>query len=305
MEVRVEGVPAPPRDIPRHRQRLQPPPDPLHEVLLERIGARVDRLYDEVDGTFPNHHPDPTVDAYVVDLQQRVVDTGAELGIGLDGDCDRIGAVAPTGRLVRGDQLTAVFAREQLERTPGARILYDVKSSRALEEDIRAHGGVPFMWKTGHSHAKRKMKEEGIPFGGEMSGHLFFFDDYWGFDDAIYAACKLCEIVSKSHSSLADIVGSLADYPSTPEVRIETTEERKWKIVKEAKETFEPRYDTVDIDGVRISFDEGWALLRASNTQPVIVLRAEGNSEAGLTAIERRMEEFLGARGIDEIPWDG
>jgi phosphomannomutase/phosphoglucomutase len=273
--------------------------------LLERIGARVDRLYDEVDGTFPNHHPDPTVDAYVVDLQQRVVDTGAELGIGLDGDCDRIGAVAPTGRLVRGDQLTAVFAREQLERTPGARILYDVKSSRALEEDIRAHGGVPFMWKTGHSHAKRKMKEEGIPFGGEMSGHLFFFDDYWGFDDAIYAACKLCEIVSKSHSSLADIVGSLADYPSTPEVRIETTEERKWKIVKEAKETFEPRYDTVDIDGVRISFDEGWALLRASNTQPVIVLRAEGNSEAGLTAIERRMEEFLGARGIDEIPWDG
>ena len=161
------------------------------------------------------------------------------------------------------------------------------------------------MWKTGHSHAKLKMKQEGIPFGGEMSGHLFFFDDYWGFDDAIYAACKLCEIVSKSESSLGEIVGSLADYPSTPEVRIETTEDRKWKIVKEAKETFGARYDTVDIDGVRISFDEGWALLRASNTQPVIVLRAEGNNESGLAAIKGRMEEFLAKHGIEEIPWGG
>ena len=273
--------------------------------LLERIGVRVDRLYDEVDGTFPNHHPDPTVDAYVVDLRKRVVEIGAEMGIGLDGDCDRIGAVDATGRLVRGDQLTAVFAREQLERTPGARILYDVKSSRALEEDIRAHGGEPFMWKTGHSHAKRKMKAEGIPFGGEMSGHLFFFDGYWGFDDAIFAACRLCEIVSRSESSLAEIVGSLASYPSTPEVRIETTEDRKWKLVEEARETFGARYETVDIDGVRITFDEGWALLRASNTQPVVVLRAEGNSESGLAAIKGRMEEFLASRGIAEIPWDG
>ena len=273
--------------------------------LLERVGAQVDRLYDEVDGTFPNHHPDPTVDAYVVALRQRVIETSVELGIGLDGDCDRIGSVDGTGRLVRGDQLTAVFARHQLERTPGARILYDVKSSRALEEDIRVHGGVPFMWKTGHSHAKRKMKEEGIPFGGEMSGHLFFFDDYWGFDDAIFAACKLCEILSCSDTSLAAMVDSLKSYSSTPEVRIETTEERKWELVKEAKKWFGARYDTVDIDGVRITFDKGWALLRASNTQPVVVLRAEGESESDLAAIKTQIESFLGSRGIEEIPWNG
>jgi phosphomannomutase/phosphoglucomutase len=272
--------------------------------LLQRVGARVDRLHDDVDGTFPSHHPDPTVDAYVVDLRRRVVEIDVEVGIGLDGDCDRIGAVDETGRLIRGDQLTAIFARDQLRRTPGVRILYDVKSSRALEEDIRAHGGVPFMWKTGHSHAKRKMKEEGIPFGGEMSGHLFFFDDYWGFDDAIFAACKLCEILSRSEMSLAAMIDSLNSYSSTPEVRIETTEERKWELVREAKEWFGERYDTVDIDGVRITFEKGWALLRASNTQPVVVLRAEGQSESDLTAIKLEIERFLSARGIAEIPWN-
>lgn len=272
--------------------------------LLERVGARVDRIYDEVDGTFPSHHPDPTVDAYVVDLRRRVVEVGAELGLGLDGDCDRVGAVDETGRLVRGDQLTAIFARDQLRRTPGARILYDVKSSRALEEDIRAHGGVPFMWKTGHSHAKRKMKEEGIPFGGEMSGHLFFFDDYWGFDDAIFAACKLCEIVSRSDTSLATMVGSLKSYASTPEIRIDTTEDRKWELVREAKAWFGDRYETVDIDGVRISFENGWALLRASNTQPVVVLRAEGKTEDDLANITAKLARFLSSHGVAEIPWN-
>ena len=273
--------------------------------LLERIGTRVDRIYDEVDGTFPNHHPDPTVDAYVVDLRNRVVESGVEVGIGLDGDCDRIGAVDENGRLIRGDQLTAIFARDQLERTPGERILFDVKSSRALEEDIRAHGGVPFMWKTGHSHAKLKMKQEGIPFGGEMSGHLFFFHDYWGFDDAIFAACKLCEILSHSKESLAQMVDSLNNYPSTPEVRLETTEEKKWALVKEAKEWFDPRYPTVDIDGVRIAFDHGWALLRASNTQPVVVLRAEGETEADLAAIKQEIGAFLASQGVGEVPWNG
>lgn len=272
--------------------------------LLERVGARVDRIYDEVDGTFPGHHPDPTVDAYVVDLRRRVVEIGVELGLGLDGDCDRVGAVDETGRLVRGDQLTAIFARDQLRRTPGARILYDVKSSRALEEDIRAHGGVPFMWKTGHSHAKRKMKEEGIPFGGEMSGHLFFFDDYWGFDDAIFAACKLCEILSRTGTSLATMVDSLKSYSSTPEIRIDTTEERKWELVREAKEWFGDRYDTVDIDGVRIRFENGWALLRASNTQPVVVLRAEGETDSDLASITAELESFLSSRGVAEIPWN-
>jgi len=273
--------------------------------LLERVGAEVDRLFDEVDGTFPNHHPDPTVDAYVTDLRERVVEIGAELGIGLDGDCDRIGAVDETGRLVRGDQLTAVFARDQLRRTPGERILFDVKSSLALEEDIRAHGGVPLMWKTGHSLAKQKMKAEAIPFGGEMSGHLFFFHEYWGFDDAIFAACRLCEILSRSDESLAAMVDSLKQYHSTPEVRIETTEERKWDIVRAAQEHFGARYPVVDIDGVRVSFERGWALLRASNTQPVIVLRAEGETDADLESIQGEIEAFLRSQGIAGVPWSG
>lgn len=273
--------------------------------LLERIGAEVDCLFCEVDGTFPNHHPDPTVDAYVEDLRARVVETGADLGIGLDGDCDRIGAVDGTGRLIRGDQLTAIFARDQLERTPGARILFDVKSSKALAEDIEAHGGEPFMWKTGHSLAKQKMKEEGIPFGGEMSGHLFFFHDYFGFDDAIYAAARLCEIVAESDRTLAEMVDSLKQYASTPEIRVDTTEERKWALVGEAKRHFGARYDTVDIDGVRVEFPNGWALLRASNTQPVVVLRAEGETEQDLEEITGELADFLEERGITEVPWWG
>jgi phosphomannomutase/phosphoglucomutase len=258
----------------------------------------VDRLYDDVDGTFPNHHPDPTIDKYVKDLRNRVVETKAELGIGLDGDCDRIGAVDETGRLVRGDQLTAIFARDQLRRTPGERILFDVKSSLALEEDIRAHGGVPVMWKTGHSLAKAKMHEDGIPFGGEMSGHLFFFHDYFGFDDAIYAACRLCEIVAGGES-LAAMVDSLKHYVSTPEIRIDTTEETKWEVVKKAKEHFAERYEIVDIDGVRVTFPRGWALLRASNTQPVLVARAEGETDEALAKVTDELESFLHAHGID------
>lgn len=267
--------------------------------LLERVGATVDRLYDEVDGTFPNHHPDPTVDEYARDLQRRVVDTRADLGIGLDGDCDRIGAVDERGRLIRGDQLTAILARWQLAKTPGEPILFDVKSSLALEEDIRAHGGVPVMWKTGHSLAKQKMHEDHIPFGGEMSGHLFFFDDYYGFDDAIFGACRLCEIVAAGGLPLGAMIDSLRAYVSTPEVRIDSTEEAKWRIVQKAKDHFAGRYPTVDIDGVRVRFPRGWALLRASNTQPVIVARAEGETEEDLAGIIGEIESFLHEQGVE------
>lgn len=273
--------------------------------LLERVGAEVDCLYCEVDGTFPNHHPDPTVDAFIVDLKKRVASTEAELGIGLDGDCDRIGAIDENGRTIRGDQLTAIFAREQLVRTPGERILFDVKSSRALIEDIEAHGGIPVMWKTGHSLAKKKMHADGIPFGGEMSGHLFFFHDYFGFDDAIYAACKLCEIVSRSDRSLAEAVDILSDYPSTPEVRVDTTEEKKWEIVSAATRHFGDRYETIDIDGVRVQFPNGWALLRASNTQPVVVVRVEGDDESALEEIKDELSVFLSSQGVDSMNWAG
>ncbi|MFN2383973.1 MAG: phosphomannomutase/phosphoglucomutase [Gemmatimonadota bacterium] len=271
--------------------------------LLERVGATVDRLYDTVDGTFPNHHPDPTVDAYVADLKSRVIEIGADLGIGLDGDCDRIGAVDHTGRLIRGDQLTAIFARAQLERTPGATILFDVKSSRALEEDIRAHGGTPLMWKTGHSLAKQKMLADSIPFGGEMSGHLFFFDDYFGFDDAIYAACRLCAIIAGAGESLAAMVDTLHQYAATPEIRVDTTEEKKWALVDAARAHFGARYETVNLDGVRITFPAGWALLRASNTQPVVVVRAEGETVDDLERITAELQAFLSTEGISDVSW--
>lgn len=273
--------------------------------LLERLGVTVDRINCEVDGTFPNHHPDPTVDRNVTQLIERVVETGADVGIGLDGDCDRIGAVDHTGRLIRGDQLTAIFAREQLVRTPGETILFDVKSSRALSEDIVKHGGEPLMWKTGHSLAKKKMVEDDIVFGGEMSGHLFFFHDYWGFDDAIFAAARLCEILSKSDATLAEMVDSLGRYASTPEVRIETTEEKKWEVVEDAVEYFGDRYDIVSIDGVRVTFPAGWALLRTSNTQPVVVARAEAASEAELDGIVAALETFLARHGIENVDWKG
>jgi phosphomannomutase/phosphoglucomutase len=272
--------------------------------LLERVGAVVDPLYCTVDGTFPNHHPDPTVDENIVVMKERVRSGGGELGIGLDGDCDRIGAVDENGRTVRGDQLTAIFARYQLERTPGERILFDVKSSRALDEDIRAHGGKPIMWKTGHSLMKKKMLEDDIVFGGEMSGHLFFFHDYWGFDDAIFAACRLCEIVSRSDRTLGEMVDTLHDYASTPEVRVETSEDGKWELVEAARKRFGERYDTLDIDGVRITFPHGWALLRASNTQPVVVLRAEGENRDALDSIKGELEGFLATQGVDDIPWE-
>ena len=200
--------------------------------------------------------------------------------------------------------MTAIFARYQLERTPGERILFDVKSSRALEEDIRAHGGEPIMWKTGHSLMKKKMLEDDIVFGGEMSGHLFFFHDYWGFDDAIFAACRLCEIVSKSDRALGEMVDTLHHYASTPEVRVETTEDGKWELVKAARRFFGERFDTLDIDGVRIAFPNGWALLRASNTQPVVVLRAEGENGNALDSIKGELEGFLATQGVDDIPWE-
>lgn len=273
--------------------------------LMRRVGIEVDCLFCEVDGTFPNHHPDPTVEANVTDLIARVVETGADAGVGLDGDCDRIAAVDGTGRLVRGDQLTAIFAREQLRRTPGETILFDVKSSRALAEDIEAHGGRPLMWKTGHSLAKRKMLDDGIVFGGEMSGHLFFFHDYFGFDDAIYGACMLGEILSKSDHSLAEMVDSLNAYASTPEVRIETTEDKKWSIVEDAVAWFGERYETTDIDGVRVTFPTGWALLRTSNTQPVVVARAEGADETELDGILTVLDEFLARHGISGVGWRG
>lgn len=272
--------------------------------LLEQVGCDVTAINDHVDGTFPSHHPDPTVDENLEQLIERVREKGAAAGFAFDGDCDRLGAVDDTGRIVRGDQLTALLARDQLQRTPGAKIAFDVKCSRALAEDIRAHGGEPVMWKTGHSLLKRKIREDNIPFGGEMSGHLFFNYDYFGFDDAIYAACLLAQFLSRSQKSFSQLVGELPAYVSTPELRLETTEERKWTVVADAKRRFASRGEVNEVDGIRVDLPEGWFLLRTSNTQPVVVLRIEARDHDALERLQSEVGAFLREQGMSGLPWE-
>jgi phosphomannomutase/phosphoglucomutase len=272
-------------------------------TLLTQLGCDVVALNDHVDGTFPAHHPDPTVDAYLEELIARVRREGAAAGFALDGDCDRLGAVDENGRIVRGDQLVALLARDQLRQTPGAAILFDVKCSRALVEDIRAHGGRPVMWKTGHSLLKRKMWEDNVPFGGEMSGHLFFNYGYFGFDDAIYAAARLAQLLSAASKSFAALVDELPAYVSTPELRLDTTEERKWAIVEAARRRFAERGEVNTVDGIRVDLPEGWFLLRTSNTQPVVVLRVEARDRDALERLQGEVGEFLREQGVF-APWE-
>jgi len=254
--------------------------------LFTDLGCEVIPLYCEIDGNFPNHLPDPTVAKYVVDLIAKVKETGADLGIGYDGDADRIGAIDSQGRIVPGDRLVAIFAREALKRESGRPIVFDIKCSQGLAEDIEAHGGVPIMWKTGHSNSKSKMKETGAPVAGELSGHIFFADDFYGYDDAIYASTKLVGIVANGDESLAEIADSIPSYVSTPEIRVDVTnDEDKFRVVKELVDYFKKDYDVIDIDGVRIQFGDGWALVRASNTQPVVGMRFEAKNEARLKEI--------------------
>ncbi|MCC7430267.1 phosphomannomutase/phosphoglucomutase [bacterium] len=251
--------------------------------LLRKIGAEVIELFCEVDGNFPNHHPDPTVEHNLQDLIAKVKETNADLGIGYDGDCDRIGAITNKGNVIWGDQLLAIFARDVLSRNPKQEIVFDVKCSQGLIEDIETHGGKPSMWKTGHSLLKNRMKEIHGLIAGEMSGHIFFGENYFGFDDAVYASCKLLEIVSKTNQTSDEILKSIPYYNSTPEIRAECeNDEVKFQIVKQAMNYFTKKYKTIDIDGVRILFDEGWGLIRASNTQPVIVLRFEAKTKENL-----------------------
>lgn len=256
--------------------------------LFKRIGADAEMLFCEPDGRFPNHHPDPTVLEYIQDLVAKVKESGAELGIGFDGDADRIGVVDEKGNIVYGDKLTLIFAREVLQRKPGSTIIFDVKCSQALEEVITADGGHPLMWKTGHSLAKIKMQETGAPMGGEMSGHIFFSDNFWGYDDAIYCAVRLLALLSRDKRPLSHYLEGIPDYPSTPEIRAEcASDEEKFRIAKEAADYFKKNYEVIDVDGVRIKFGDGWGLVRASNTQPVIVLRFEAHTEARLQEIKK------------------
>ncbi len=266
--------------------------------LLERIGARVVPLYCESDGSFPNHHPDPTVDENLMDLIELVRESDAELGVALDGDADRIGAVDEQGRIVRGDYLLLIYALDALKRSPGEQVIFDVKCSQVLQDELSKANGRPIMWKTGHSLIKNKMKETGARIAGEMSGHMFFSDDYYGFDDALYAACRLVDIVARSGGPLSLSLQGIPRFESTPEIRIDCPDDRKFDVVARAIQHFSGRYDVLDVDGARLQLPDSWALIRASNTQPVIVLRFEASSEEQLSALQEEIRIWLEGEGL-------
>jgi phosphomannomutase / phosphoglucomutase len=260
--------------------------------LFEELGLKPTILFEEPDGRFPNHHPDPTVEKNLKWLAEAVRKEGAAVGIGFDGDADRIGVVDHTGKMLYGDELMVLVSRSILAEKKGAKIIGDVKCSDRLYDDIKKHGGQPIMWKTGHSLIKEKIKVEKAPFGGEMSGHIFFADRNYGYDDALYAGLRVCEILAKSGKNIQQLMEGLAPSFNTPEIRIDTTEEKKVQIVEKLKIQFSggKDYTTNLIDGVRISFQDGWALARASNTQPVLVLRFESWTKEGLDRIQSQIE---------------
>ena len=261
--------------------------------LMKRLGLETIELYTEMDGRFPNHHPDPTVEENMRDLIAAVKKNHAEIGIAYDGDADRVGAVDENGRIVWGDELMVAFSRAILKERPGATIIGDVKCSKRMYDDIAKNGGRPIMWKTGHSLIKSKLKEEQAALAGEMSGHMFFADRYFGFDDAIYASFRILEIVSREGRGLAAILGDLPKSHFTPEIRLDCSDDRKFEVVRRAADFFRKNYEVIEIDGVRVNFADGWGLVRASNTQPALVMRFEANSEARLGEIRALFENKL------------
>lgn len=264
--------------------------------LWEDLGCEVIQLYCEPDGRFPNHLPDPTVPKYVVDLQKLVLENSADMGIGYDGDSDRLGVIDDKGRIIFADRLIALFSRNVLEKIPGATIVFDVKCSQALPEFVEKYGGKPLMYKTGHSLLKAKMKEEKSPFAGEMSGHIFFGDNFFGFDDGIYASGRLLEIVASSGKKLSELADEIPYFTSTPEIRVDCADDEKFEVVDDLVKSFKKEYDVIDIDGARVLFGDGWGLVRASNTQPVLVLRFEAKTDLRLkeiiTIFKNKLKEY-------------
>ncbi|MGE5604061.1 MAG: phosphomannomutase/phosphoglucomutase [Bacteroidota bacterium] len=261
--------------------------------LYQSLGWEVIDLFSEPDGNFPNHHPDPTLPENLVQLTAKVKETRSDLGISLDGDADRIGVIDSQGRVLWGDQLMIIYTADIIQHNPGAKIIGEVKCSQTMFDRIQAMGGTPIMWKVGHSLIKAKMKAENALLAGEMSGHLFFADRYYGYDDAVYSGARLLEILSHSQQSLAEMIDGLPKTCSTPEIRFNCPEEKKFKVVEELVKSFATKYQVIDIDGARIIFEHGWGLVRASNTQPVLVLRFEADSEPALERIQSEVKNEL------------
>ena len=272
--------------------------------FLRRLGCEVTDLYSEPDGNFPNHHPDPTKRENLVQLIKTVREQGADLGVGFDGDADRIGVVDDQGRVIWGDRLMALFWREILPKHPGAIGICEVKSSMALPEEIEKLGGRPLWWMAGHSLVKAKMREEHALFSGEVSGHMFFADEYFGYDDGIYSAGRLCRILSNTDRKLSDIMAEIPLYPSTIETRFDCPDDVKAGVVERAKEQAEKEgLKMITVDGMRIIYPHGWGLVRVSNTQPVLVARCEGRTKADLDEICKDMKRRLLAAGSPDFEW--
>ena len=259
--------------------------------LLRDLGCEVEELYCEVDGRFPNHFPDPTIPGNLTDLIDRVKETRADVGIGYDGDGDRIGVVDDQGNVLWGDQLMILFSREILNRKKRSAFVAEVKCSQNLFDDIEKHGGKALMWKTGHSLIKEKMKEEKAALGGEMSGHIFFADRYFGYDDAVYASCRLIELLSRTDERLSGLLGDVPKTFITPEIRVDCPDEIKFRVVEKVKEVLRKDHPIIDVDGVRVKFEDGWGLVRPSNTQPALVLRFEASTEKRREEIKELVEE--------------
>jgi phosphomannomutase / phosphoglucomutase len=258
--------------------------------LVSSLGCEVEKLYCDMDGRFPNHHPDPTVVENLIDLQAAVRASNLELGIAFDGDADRIGVVANDGGIIWGDVLLAIYAREILKKNPGATFIAEVKCSMNLFRDVEKHGGRAIMWKTGHSLIKAKMKQEKAVLAGEMSGHMFFADRYFGYDDAIYAACRILELLSHSSKPLSEMISDIPPTFVTPEIRMQCDDEKKFGVVEKVKAKFRESHEVIDVDGARILFPSGWGLVRASNTQDVLVMRFEAETQKDLDLIHSQVE---------------
>lgn len=258
--------------------------------LVRSIGCHAVELFSTPDGNFPNHHPDPTVPENLKDLIATVKREKAQVGMAYDGDSDRLGVVDDKGNILWGDQLLIIFSRDILARRPGNTIIFEVKCTKLLPEDIQRNGGVPIMWKAGHSLIKQKMKETGAAAAGEMSGHLFFADEYYGYDDAIYASVRLLRILSHTNTPLSEFLKNLPKTYSTPEIRVDCPDDRKFQVVEDVKQYYQGKYPIIDVDGVRVEFGDGWGLVRASNTQPALVLRFEADTEERLKQIQAEVE---------------
>ena len=274
---------------------------PIAPPIFRAMGCEVVELFCDADGLFPNHHPDPTVPENLEDLIRTVDAERADVGLAFDGDGDRVGVIAPGGRILWGDELLVIFAREILTRKPGAVVISEVKCSQRLYDDVERRGGKPIMWKAGHSLIKAKMKQTHAEVGGEMSGHMFFADRFFGYDDAVYAGCRLLEILARSTGGVLDLIADLPPAFSTPELRVDCPDTNKFEVARRVHDRFAGEYPVNDIDGVRVTFADGWGLVRASNTQPALVLRFEASSQAKLDEYRSKMEAVVAevAREVD------